>query len=154
MTEQGSPWYHKVLTIIPSYFSKVTPIGALHAEKIAEIILLYVFRIAFPGPSLNKWGGKDTINLLFSFFRPKDGGILYVKIIVYIEIEMEIENGAEIILFYTNAFVIWKDYVSSWLNFKSVFFLHFITLQKGGNQGGGLESKANLAFQIDNNALY
>ena len=46
------------------------------------------------------------INLLFSFFRPKDGGILYVKIIAYIEIEMEIENGAEIILFYTNAFVI------------------------------------------------
>ena len=45
MTEQGSPWYHKVLTIIPSYFSKVTPIGALHAEKIADAVLCYVSTI-------------------------------------------------------------------------------------------------------------
>ena len=36
------------LTVTQSYYSKVTPIGALHAEKIAEAVLLYVFRIAFP----------------------------------------------------------------------------------------------------------
>ena len=38
-------------TVTHKYHSKVTPIAALYAEKLAEAVLLYVFRIAFP-PSL------------------------------------------------------------------------------------------------------
>ena len=43
-----SPSYHTFLMVTLSYHSKETPIGALPAEKIAETVLLYVFRIAFP----------------------------------------------------------------------------------------------------------
>ena len=35
--------YHSFVTVTQSYHSKVTPISALHAEKIAEAVLLYVF---------------------------------------------------------------------------------------------------------------
>ena len=38
--QQWSPFCHKFLTVTPSYHSKVTPIGALHAKKIAEPVLL------------------------------------------------------------------------------------------------------------------
>ena len=48
MDQQVSPCYHSFLTVAQTYDSKVTPIGALHAEKIAEAVLLYVFRITFP----------------------------------------------------------------------------------------------------------
>ena len=34
--------------VTPSYNSKVTPIGALHAEKTAVAVSLNVFRVAFP----------------------------------------------------------------------------------------------------------
>ena len=48
MDQQVSPCYHSFLTVTQSFHSKVTPIGVLYAEKIAEAVLLYVFRIAFP----------------------------------------------------------------------------------------------------------
>ena len=48
MDQQGSPCCHIFLTVIPSCHSKVIPIGTLHAEKIAEAVLLYVFKMAFP----------------------------------------------------------------------------------------------------------
>ena len=52
MDQQVSPSYHTFLLVTPSYHSKVTPIGVLHAEKIAEAVLLYVFRLAFPASLL------------------------------------------------------------------------------------------------------
>ena len=52
-TKQGeSPCCHILLTVLLSYHGKVTPIGALHAEKIAEAVFLYMFRIAFPASLL------------------------------------------------------------------------------------------------------
>ena len=45
----------------------MTPIGALHAEKIAESVLLYVFRISFPASLLLT---QNTLNLrLFCIFK-------------------------------------------------------------------------------------
>ena len=41
--QQGSPCCHKFLTITYIYHSKVTPTSTFHAEKIAEVNLLYVF---------------------------------------------------------------------------------------------------------------
>ena len=49
-----SPCYHTSLTVTQSYNSKVTLIGALHAEKIAEAVLLNVFRISLPASLLWK----------------------------------------------------------------------------------------------------
>ena len=43
MDEHGSSRCYTFLTVTLSYHSKVTPIGTLHAEKIAEAGLLYVF---------------------------------------------------------------------------------------------------------------
>ena len=37
-----------------SYHSKVTPIGTLHAEKIYEAVVLFVFTVAFSAPLLPK----------------------------------------------------------------------------------------------------
>ena len=34
--------------VTPSYHSKGTPFGALSAQKIAETVWLYLFRIVFP----------------------------------------------------------------------------------------------------------
>ena len=48
----SAPSYHTFLMVTPSYHSKVTPIGALHAEKIGEAVLLYVFRMEFPASLL------------------------------------------------------------------------------------------------------
>ena len=48
MDQKVSPCYHNFLTVTQSYDSKVTPISALYAEKIAEAVLLYVFIITFP----------------------------------------------------------------------------------------------------------
>ena len=45
--QQVSPCCHSFLKVPQYYHSKVTPIGALHAKKIAKSVLLYVFRIAF-----------------------------------------------------------------------------------------------------------
>ena len=39
--------YLSFLTVTQSYHSKVTPIGALHAEKLYEAVLFNVFRRAF-----------------------------------------------------------------------------------------------------------
>ena len=36
------------MTVIQSYNSKNTPSGKLHAVKITEAVLLYVFTIVFP----------------------------------------------------------------------------------------------------------
>ena len=36
------------MTGTQSYHSKVTPIGVLHVEKIAEAVLLYILRMPFP----------------------------------------------------------------------------------------------------------
>ena len=52
MDQQVSPSYHTFWMVTQSYHSKVTPIGGLHAEKLDEAVLLYVFRIAFPGSHL------------------------------------------------------------------------------------------------------
>ena len=51
------------MTVTKKFDSKVTPIGALHAEKLAEEVLLYAFRITFPVSSLKKnvkWNGKEN----------------------------------------------------------------------------------------------
>ena len=48
MHEQGSPCCNNFLYVTQNYHSNVTPIGAMHAKNITEIILLNVFRIAFP----------------------------------------------------------------------------------------------------------
>ena len=48
MNQQVSPCYQSFLTVIQSYHSKVTPFGALNADKIAEAVWLYVFRIEVP----------------------------------------------------------------------------------------------------------
>ena len=42
-----SPYVQSPLTVTQSYHSKVNPIGAFHAEKIAEVVMHYVFMIAF-----------------------------------------------------------------------------------------------------------
>ena len=52
MDQQVCPSYHTLLIVTPSYHSKVTHIGILHAQKIAESVLLYVFRTAFPACQL------------------------------------------------------------------------------------------------------
>ena len=38
---QVSPCYHSCLRVFSTYFSMVTPISLLHAEKIPEAVLLY-----------------------------------------------------------------------------------------------------------------
>ena len=48
MNQKVSPCYHRLPTVTHKYYSKVTPIAALYAEKYAEALLLYVFIIAFP----------------------------------------------------------------------------------------------------------
>ena len=53
--QQGSHCCHYFLTITESYHNKVTPIGLLHADQIAEVVLLCVFRIAFPASHLERW---------------------------------------------------------------------------------------------------
>ena len=52
--QQGSPCCHNFLAVTQSYYSKVTPIGALHAEKIAQTVLLFILRIAFPASLFHK----------------------------------------------------------------------------------------------------
>ena len=51
---QRSPCCDNFLAAAQSYRSKVIPFNALHAEKIAEAVLLYVFRIPFPASLLYK----------------------------------------------------------------------------------------------------
>ena len=65
MGQQVSPCYHGFLTVTQSYHSKMTPIGALHAEKIAQVVLLYVLRIAFPASLICLWRGLAMPNNLF-----------------------------------------------------------------------------------------
>ena len=48
MNRHVSPCNHHFLPLTLVYHSKETPINALHAEKIAKTVLLYVFRTAFP----------------------------------------------------------------------------------------------------------
>ena len=47
MDQQVSPCYHTSLIITQSFDSKVTPVGALYAEIIAEAVLLYVFILSY-----------------------------------------------------------------------------------------------------------
>ena len=54
INQQGSPSYHTFLMVTLSYNSKVTPVSTLYAEKIAEAVLLYVFRIKIPASLLPK----------------------------------------------------------------------------------------------------
>ena len=54
MDQQRSPCCHNFLAVAQSYRGKVIPIGAMYAEKIAEVVLLYVFRIPFPASLLYK----------------------------------------------------------------------------------------------------
>ena len=42
------PTLSSFLTVTSNCQSKVNPIGALHTEKIAEAVLLNVFKMAFP----------------------------------------------------------------------------------------------------------
>ena len=65
MNQQVSPCYHSFLAVTQRYNSKVTPIRELHAEKIAEAVLLYVFRIAFPASLLLRFIYKT---ILIRFF--------------------------------------------------------------------------------------
>ena len=53
--------YHAFLMVTPTYHSKVTPSGALHDEKIAEAVFLYVFVIAFPTPLLMKVSEAEEV---------------------------------------------------------------------------------------------
>ena len=41
--QSESPCYHTFLTVTQSYDSNVTPIGTLHAEKMASAVLLHVY---------------------------------------------------------------------------------------------------------------
>ena len=52
MVKKGSAYFFSFVAYIPSYFSKQNLIGPLNAEKIAEAVLLYVFKIGFPAPLL------------------------------------------------------------------------------------------------------
>ena len=61
-----SPCYQCFLTVTQNYHSKVTPIDALHAKKIAKEVLLCVFKIAFPKSLLIY---KSTEK--FGFYLPK-----------------------------------------------------------------------------------
>ena len=65
INQQVSPCYHPSLTVPKSYHSKVTPVGALLTEKIAESILLYVFRIAFPASRF--WRHFESLCFLARF---------------------------------------------------------------------------------------
>ena len=47
----GSAFRRQVYGRMEACDSKVTSTGALHAEKIAEAVLLYVFKIFIPNPS-------------------------------------------------------------------------------------------------------
>ena len=46
--------YHNFIIVIPSHYSKQNPISWFHAEKIAEAVLLVVFRIAFQTSLLSR----------------------------------------------------------------------------------------------------
>ena len=49
MKQQVSPCYSNFLTVIPSYHSKVTPNGALHADQVAEKFFFSLFvKNSFP----------------------------------------------------------------------------------------------------------
>ena len=43
----GSSYIHSLMTLNQCYCCKQTPIGALHAGKIAEAVFLYVLKIIF-----------------------------------------------------------------------------------------------------------
>ena len=49
--------------LLARYHSKETPINALHVEKIAEAVLLYVLRIAFPATNRFKSVTDPRISL-------------------------------------------------------------------------------------------
>ena len=51
---------HNLMTVIQSYNSKNTPSGKLHAVKIAEADLLYVFTLVFPTSLLAKQNKKTA----------------------------------------------------------------------------------------------
>ena len=59
MNGRLSSSYHIFMMVPLSYHSKVTLFGASHAEKIAEVVLLFVFTIAFPASLLQ----SDYLNL-------------------------------------------------------------------------------------------
>ena len=65
--QQGFLCCHNFLIVTPSYHSKETPIGLLHAEQIFEAVLPYVLKIAFPASLLQKQEGSITCMILFSF---------------------------------------------------------------------------------------
>lgn len=46
------PCYHRLPTLTHKYHNKVTLIAALHAEKLAEAVLLYVLKITVLRSSL------------------------------------------------------------------------------------------------------
>ena len=54
MDQQGSPCDHNFLTITPSYHSKVSSIDELYTVKIAEAVLLYVFKLDGVSPVDNR----------------------------------------------------------------------------------------------------
>ena len=61
MDQQGSPCCHNVLTISPSNHSKMNPVGHLGAEKLAEAVWLFVFKIAFPASLFAKHTYSEPI---------------------------------------------------------------------------------------------
>ena len=85
MNQQMSPCYPSFLTVTESYDSKVTPIGALYAEKISEAVLLYVFRITIPASPLArvyvKFGLSVTNLILVKCCSSSDGLLEEEKIL-------------------------------------------------------------------------
>ena len=54
MDKQGSACCHNFLTVTPSYHSKVNHVGSLVADKLANIVLLFVCNRAFPANETQK----------------------------------------------------------------------------------------------------
>ena len=50
--QQVSAYNPSFVSIIQSYTCKQVPVGLLHAEKMAKVVLLNVFRIGFPASLL------------------------------------------------------------------------------------------------------
>ena len=78
MNQQESPCCQNFMTVTQRNHSKVTPIGALHAEKIAEVVSLYASTIAF-SLSLLQLLFNSTPDLV-SFFcvsLPNNDGLYY-----------------------------------------------------------------------------
>ena len=60
MYQQGPTCCHNFVTGTPSYHSKVNPVGKLDSEKLADIVLLYIYNKAIPASLLESYYFKPT----------------------------------------------------------------------------------------------